>query len=63
MDVPIDKLQKLIDMLRQNSVGYFKLDTMELKLDPVPRKTSIPPAKTNKQLEQDETEILFYAVE
>ena len=63
MDVPIEKLQRLIDMLRLNNVGYFKYDSLELRLESVPKKTSVPPAKTNNQVVQDENDILFYAVE
>mgnify|MGYP003143552027 FL=1 len=61
MDVQLSDLQKLIDLLKANSVGYYKDDSIELRFVPEKLETSLPPPKNKKRQQQDDEDLLFWS--
>ncbi len=63
MELSIEQLQPLIDVLKAQNVGYFKYGTLELRFNPEPPQTSVPPPQTNDQLRAEQENMLFYSAE
>ena len=61
MDVQLTNLQALIDLLKLNSVGYYKDDSIELRFVPERLETSLPPPKNKKRQQQDDEDLLFWS--
>lgn len=63
MELSVEQLKPLIDLLRDENVGYFKFGNLELRLNQVPNQTIVPPPKTDTQVQADDENMLFYSAE